>query len=569
MTFCHRAFGASVLVMLLISLAGSAMAAETAPVCKVQKVVELPVTMIGARPTVPVTVNGQPGRFMIDSGAFFNTMSSAAADKFHLKPAEDARISGVIGVGGFTKAKVANVHEFGLADVVLPRIELIIADGMGSDIDGVIGENVLHTLDVEYDFANGVVRIYKPEHCGSQTVLAYWAETGLNVLNLDVNTSDVNHHIVAHGQLNGRDIRVMLDTGASRSYVTLKAAAAAGVTPESPGVVSGGQTVGFGSRRIDTWIARFDKIKLDGEEIQHTRLRFGGIELSGAEMILGSDFFLSHRIYVANSQNRLYFTYNGGQVFQLESTPQIQRAEAAAIAGGVSKPAETAQAATDLKDADALARRGAASIARFDYLAAIADYTRAIALKPEDGGLRLQRGLAYLRTGNRALAKADFDAAAMRIPITSRDSLNITGAYQGLGLLRESIDHANLWIDANPRSDLMAQALNSRGYARARLRTELDAALADCNGALKLVPGNPHFLDSRAYTHFVRGEFDAAIADYDIILKQTPKASLPLYSRGAIKLRKGQKDAGNADIVAAVALDPQVAARAQPLGLTP
>jgi len=34
-------------------------------------------------------------------------------------------------------------------------------------------------------------------------------------------------------------------------------------------------------------------------------------------MLIGADFFLSHRVYVASSQNRLYFTYNGGPVFDL------------------------------------------------------------------------------------------------------------------------------------------------------------------------------------------------------------------------------------------------------------
>jgi hypothetical protein len=32
------------------------------------------------------------------------------------------------------------------------------------------------------------------------------------------------------------------------------------------------------------------------------------------DMIIGADFFLSHRIYVASSQHKLYFTYNGAGV---------------------------------------------------------------------------------------------------------------------------------------------------------------------------------------------------------------------------------------------------------------
>jgi len=37
-------------------------------------------------------------------------------------------------------------------------------------------------------------------------------------------------------------------------------------------------------------------------------------------MLLGADFFQSHRIYVANSQRQMFFTYNGGPVFGLPAS---------------------------------------------------------------------------------------------------------------------------------------------------------------------------------------------------------------------------------------------------------
>ena len=40
-------------------------------------------------------------------------------------------------------------------------------------------------------------------------------------------------------------------------------------------------------------------------------------------MLIGADFFLSHRVYVANSQRKLYFTYNGGPVFNLTAGPAM------------------------------------------------------------------------------------------------------------------------------------------------------------------------------------------------------------------------------------------------------
>ena len=38
------------------------------------------------------------------------------------------------------------------------------------------------------------------------------------------------------------------------------------------------------------------------------------------EMLLGADFFRSHRIYVAMSQKKVYASYIGGPVFKLRET---------------------------------------------------------------------------------------------------------------------------------------------------------------------------------------------------------------------------------------------------------
>jgi len=114
--------------------------------------------------------------------------------------------------------------------------------------------------------------------------------------------------------VNGVKIHVIFDTGASTSYLTLVAAKRAGVTPESPGVVDGG--TGAGSGRAAALVDRaFASFKVGDEEVRNTRLRIGEGNLLGDDMLVGADFFLSHRIYVSNSQHKLYFTYNGGPVF--------------------------------------------------------------------------------------------------------------------------------------------------------------------------------------------------------------------------------------------------------------
>ena len=70
-----------------------------------------------------------------------------------------------------------------------------------------------------------------------------------------------------------------------------------------------------------TWIAPFASFKIGDEEIRNTRLRIGDIA-TDIDMLIGADFFLSHHLYVASSQHKLYFTYNGGPVFDLSASPK-------------------------------------------------------------------------------------------------------------------------------------------------------------------------------------------------------------------------------------------------------
>ncbi len=58
--------------------------------------------------------------------------------------------------------------------------------------------------------------------------------------------AQATHQGVAY--LNGQKIRVLFDTGAGYSLLTLGAAEHAGITPASPGVMTGGQSTGAWSR---------------------------------------------------------------------------------------------------------------------------------------------------------------------------------------------------------------------------------------------------------------------------------------------------------------------------------
>ena len=284
--------------------------------CSVSRFAEFAVTMDGLSPRIDTRINDKEARFILDSDAFFSTISTGSAAELGLRLGPAPEGFTMSGVGGEASVKVATVKEFKLAGATLHNIQFIVG---GSEFGavGLLGQNVLRIGDVEYDLAHGVVRLMRAKDCGNAN-LAYWHGDKSYSMLETVPTTPGEPHTTATVMLNGVRVRAIFDTGAPTTILSLAAAARAGIKPDSPGVVDAGETGGLGRRMVRTWIAPFTGLKLgDNEEVQHIRLRIGRLDLDDTDMLIGADFFLSHRVYVANDLHRMFITFYGGPVFEL------------------------------------------------------------------------------------------------------------------------------------------------------------------------------------------------------------------------------------------------------------
>ena len=82
--------------------------------------------------------------------------------------------------------------------------------------------------------------------------------------------------------------------------------------------------------------------------------------------------------------------------------------------------------------------------------------------------------------------------------------------------------------------------------------------LADCDEALRRMPGHADFLDSRGFTHLKMRQLPQALADYDAALKVDPGQATALFGRGVVRRQMGDVSGGDADIAAAIAIDAAV-----------
>jgi len=282
--------------------------------CNLTKIVELPVTMVARRPMAPVKINGVEMPLMIGSGGFISTLSFKTANELKLPQLRSKR---VLNVGGIiSQSQLTTVDTLTLSDQVLHDVQFVITPGGGR---GAIGQNLLGMADAEYDFAHGAVRLFKAQDCASSN-MAYWVkDEDYSVMTIDWQ-HERNPHTISNAQVNGVAVTVSFDTGSPSSALSLKAAQRIGLKVDGPGARYTGLIRGAGPEAVKTWIVPVESFKIGKEEIRNTQLRV--IDQAGPgltpEMTIGADFFMSHRVFVANSQHQLYFTYNGGPVFRLD-----------------------------------------------------------------------------------------------------------------------------------------------------------------------------------------------------------------------------------------------------------
>jgi predicted aspartyl protease len=283
--------------------------------CSLEPKAELPIVMHGTRPITHVKVNGADLDFLVDSGAFFSVIVPSKAAELKLKPAY--ALGEVVGVGGSNQLQVVDADSFSVGGRNLRDMQFVVTAGVGSGVSGVVGQSLLIAGDVDYDLAGGMVRILLPKDCGDSP-LAYWSVgKPFNAITVNAVRPGATHTF-GMVYINGKQVRALFDTGASSSMLRLEAAQRLGLAPDKLGAREAGYSQGIGPHLVRTWIVPVDDFRIGDEEVKNTHLRIGDTTEGGEfDMLLGADFFLSHHILIANSQRKLYFTYNGGPVFDL------------------------------------------------------------------------------------------------------------------------------------------------------------------------------------------------------------------------------------------------------------
>jgi clan AA aspartic protease (TIGR02281 family) len=313
----------------LAALALSAATAARAAACQMTEVGELPIQFDHGRLLVEAQIDGRPAKMIVDTGATNTLIFRASAEAMGL-PVHTITGMKFYGVGGEAGVAEVRIADFHVANFVAHDDDVLVSgkQPLGAE-QGLLGADFLLQDDVEFDVAARRIRWFKTKGCvGDQVV--YWPGRAVSAARMVGSGPLPGVEVTA--QVNGVPVLAKMDTGAGASLLTPAAAARAGVTPASKGVAKVGETGGLGARAAQTYVGVFDTFSFGDETIKNARLEIADLfsadkevrlgshipvaALEAPGMLLGADFFRSHRIYVSPTQRMVYVTYAGGPVFR-------------------------------------------------------------------------------------------------------------------------------------------------------------------------------------------------------------------------------------------------------------
>ena len=187
---------------------------------------------------------------------------------------------------------------------------------------------MLH-YDMDIDFGSGRLKYFSPDHCPGKVV--YWSPPAVAVIPI---TIEDRARIIVQVTLDGKEVKAVLDTGASGSTTTLDwARRYFDLTPESPEMKKAGNV--NGSPRLPSLTHTFHTLSFGGVDVHNLRVSFIPYRsnspgpLPQPDLTLGMDVLRHLHIYLAAKEKILYVSEGSPPSKPLEEMAWLDEALAA------------------------------------------------------------------------------------------------------------------------------------------------------------------------------------------------------------------------------------------------
>jgi predicted aspartyl protease len=254
-------------------------------------------------PVFYATMNGEPVRMLLDTGAGVSiiTPATARAAKLPPYPHHDMRLSGL---GGEVYVHTVTVRNFRIGTAAgfvfhFPVVRIFgTSNPLHGAIDGIFGADILRNYDVDLDFPTHQVILMAVNHC---VVTAPWR-----------GAHPVRFRVLRGGQIvfpitiNHRPVIALLDTGSSDNIMLASLFRASGLSATRPKFLRPLTGHGIGGRVFKNKLYGFNTASIGGMTVNHPVIAVGGQSPLGSRVIIGESFIRRHEIYISYATRTLY-----------------------------------------------------------------------------------------------------------------------------------------------------------------------------------------------------------------------------------------------------------------------
>ena len=252
---------------------------------------------------IPAELSGRKTKLMIDTGGVWSLIKAELADELHL-PKRLRNGSSLIDAAGNSLREYVSVPALKLGDLKFGgATDFFIMPGYKGDLDnfgGTVGLNLLARFDLELDNEKGLVNLFHPDHC--RGIGAYWSDeyVELKLINADGLPE-------TRVQIAGESVRALIDTGATRTFLSANLAKRKfGLTPATPGVSPEGDLTLPSGKSVKTYSYTFKTLTITG-------FTFNDVEVvitddNEDSLTLGMEELQHLHLYFAFKEKMLYAT---------------------------------------------------------------------------------------------------------------------------------------------------------------------------------------------------------------------------------------------------------------------
>lgn len=288
------------LILILAALPAAAAAQPLPAGCERGELATLPLTLAETGvPVVEARINGEAVRAEIDTGQQHAT---------HLDRQTVERLGIKVQTADTNYARV-QIQNALIDRLALGPMEVTKGWFNVDELQRVgvrVGANLLFRHDVEIALAGGYLRFFKPSGC-FRAHLAYWEPKAV-VLPFQNDPQRRDRRPWFKVRINGKDIDAVISTLDYHSYIDLYTARRLGLDPDAPGAMEEQSVKSWYDRVQRVWRVPVPQMSIGSLQVNDFNLRLFNMDRSGEMLVLGLDFLKRHRVYVAMSQNRIYFT---------------------------------------------------------------------------------------------------------------------------------------------------------------------------------------------------------------------------------------------------------------------